>query len=227
MLEATADPSTLDPIELVPEELDCRDERVFCPPDTAELVEAAPVCDSVIKPLDGETDIEVNEFDADTDIKLLSESVLGLGEGEGLGRLAELPKPVEDRSALEAKVELETRVELDERGELESVALEVPEVDDTLEELVTKLDAAILDVAVEEVVDAIDGVEDELDVALKLAERLEDAAEDVDDIEDESDVVVRLTKRLEDAAEDVVALASDEDALEAVELQSIHQHCPL
>ncbi|KAL8856704.1 MAG: hypothetical protein Q9178_006661 [Gyalolechia marmorata] len=90
-------------------------------------------------------------------------------------------------------------------------------IDDSLEELGTRLEAAELEVEVNDTIDDVESVDAEVDGDVRLARMLEDVADDTVSLasDDEMlDPVVRLASRLD---------AEADDELGAAPVQSISQ----
>ncbi|KAL8804804.1 MAG: hypothetical protein Q9200_005668 [Gallowayella weberi] len=174
----------LDTKEPIDEGLDGKNAEVVWVGDRTELVDEVPDCELVMKLPNVELEEPLNELEPDADPKLLVEAVRDLLLEAELVRLDEGTEPI------------------DENSELREVMLEIPELDNAFDELGVELDAVEFNAA------ALDAAE------VGMAE--EDVFRNDGNVEDVLEVAAWLAERVEDETDDVVAFASDEDTLGAV-----------
>ncbi|KAL8782446.1 MAG: hypothetical protein Q9213_005376 [Squamulea squamosa] len=185
------------------------------------------VKENAVKTVDPESDAKLlteTVLELRESTSLADDNVVLLLLRERLEKIDELSAPVEDRPDRVAVtvegvfddsfVELATKFDV---AEVEVV------VNNSLDRLGTVLDDIELEVAFVNTLDKpVADINDE-----KLEPSVDDKADNVDDGEDEVDVDVRLADRLETAGDDVVAPASVDSMLDPAEPQSKRQHCPL
>lgn len=241
VLEATLVPSSRLEAEVpVVEDLDCTDVGLVKTLDSPKLFEPVTICGPVLELPGKVVPDDIDRLDLDSDAELLYKLVLELRGDTTLEvagalllldvlteRPGEVTKLVEDRAELELVVSDPTT--LDDPF-VELVDCERPEVElaNTPDVLMLELNAVELEMAKEETAADMEDVNDEVNVDVRFAERLEDAADDVVELASDEvrlEPVVRLARRLDAEADDELGAAVDTPTLSALMISAAYCKC--